>query len=267
MKVKEFKVNSYITLKLEYDETVIFINKEEFKQCSYILINIQKDKLIDFEEINSIDEANELYFKKNSNFISISPETEFWGHCSNLQVWYENNYDTRILHTNLAFPLLKRLVEVGDFKAKKVFKEEICKRLESGSKKVINFLNEEGYLTYLNHKEVLYALLKTEEAEAIIKIENSINMLKQTEFAILLDLNEAEPEKHFIYIEKNYVRHLNLGRCYSLNTDSLMKCLNHLSYLEYIFLEYSDSSLLDILISMPTLKYINIGGVLQTKKI
>ena len=83
----------------------------------------------------------------------ISPETEFWGHCSNLQAWYESNYDTRILHRNLAFPLLKRLTEEGDTVAKKVFKEEIAKRLETGHPNVVLYLIEEEYLEVLNWEE------------------------------------------------------------------------------------------------------------------
>ena len=76
----------------------------------------------------------------------IDPETEFWGHCSNLQSWYKHDYDTRLLHSNLSFPLLKRLTKVGDPLANKVFKEEIAKRLASGYGTVIDYLTEEGYL-------------------------------------------------------------------------------------------------------------------------
>ena len=51
----------------------------------------------------------------------------------NLQVWAEMNYDTRILHRNLAFPLLKKLAQVGDPIAKKALKDEIAKRFLSGN--------------------------------------------------------------------------------------------------------------------------------------
>jgi hypothetical protein len=45
---------------------------------------------------------------------NIPPEIRFWAHCSNLETWGENNYDTRLIHSNLAFPLLKKLTEAGD---------------------------------------------------------------------------------------------------------------------------------------------------------
>jgi len=70
---------------------------------------------------------------------------QFIGHCSNLHAWAENNYDTRLLHSNLAFPLLKRLTEVEDPFAKRVFKEEIIDRFLTGITKVQEFLIEDKY--------------------------------------------------------------------------------------------------------------------------
>ena len=83
----------------------------------------------------------------------ISSEEEFTGHCSNIQAWAENGYDTRILHRNLAFPLLKRLATVGDPLAKKVFKDEIALRYTSGHPTVIEFLTQNGYLKFLSADE------------------------------------------------------------------------------------------------------------------
>ncbi len=85
--------------------------------------------------------------------IHIDPKTEFWAHCSNLQVWYEYNYNSKLLHRNLAFPLLKRLTEIGDPKAKKVFKEEIAKRFSSGVHLVMLYLMNEEYITFLKKEE------------------------------------------------------------------------------------------------------------------
>ena len=86
--------------------------------------------------------------------VDIPKETQFWGHASNLQAWVENNYDTRLLHRNIAFPLLQRLTNTGDPIAKKVFKEEIAKRYASGHPTVREFLKVEGYLKYLSEEEL-----------------------------------------------------------------------------------------------------------------
>ncbi|MFO7794597.1 MAG: hypothetical protein R6W84_00485 [Promethearchaeia archaeon] len=155
---KEYKVNEYIKLKLENGVTNIYVKNQRFRQCMYLLLNIPMDKIRDYEDIDSIDKAAEhLDRSMEGNRVGqhgITPEVEFWGHCSNITAWAENGYDTRILHRNLAFPLLKRLVEVGDPEAKKVFKEEIALRLASNHPTVINYLIQENYLRHLSSDEL-----------------------------------------------------------------------------------------------------------------
>ena len=55
---------------------------------------------------------------------------------------------------NFAFPLLKKLTEIGDSIAKRVFKKEIAKRYASGHPAVIEFLEIEGYLKMLSSEEL-----------------------------------------------------------------------------------------------------------------
>lgn len=155
----ELKVNEFILLKLEKNQTNIYVKNELFEQCKYLLLNIPIEQIEDFEHIDSIDTAaDKLGWTPNGqigklkNFF-VHPLTEFRAHCSNLQVWAENNYDTRLLHSNLSFPLLRKLVDVGDLTAKKVFKREIIKRIESANPNVIKFLKIEGYLNYLSEEE------------------------------------------------------------------------------------------------------------------
>ncbi|MFX0138520.1 MAG: Rab family GTPase [Candidatus Hodarchaeota archaeon] len=154
----EFRVNDYLVLKLVNNRTKIYVGGVLFNHCKYLLLNIDYDEIEEYDKIESIDEAAEklgvsmhgIRFQK----YHISPETEFWGHCSNIQAWYENKYDTRILHRNLAFPLLEALIKAGDPLAKKVFKEEIAQRLESGYPSVVLYLIKQGYLKYLNREEL-----------------------------------------------------------------------------------------------------------------
>ncbi|MFX0137277.1 MAG: leucine-rich repeat domain-containing protein, partial [Candidatus Hodarchaeota archaeon] len=147
--MKEFKVNEYITLKLEDKKTNIYVNGKLFNQCKFLLLDIPIDKISSFDDIESIDEVAEKLDKSMGMGVvhkyEIAPEVQFWGHCSNLQSWYENNYNTKLLHRNLAFPLLKKLTEVGDPIAKRVFKEEVAKRIDSGYHNVIQFLINEKY--------------------------------------------------------------------------------------------------------------------------
>jgi len=130
----EYKINEFLSLKLEGGRTQIYVKGKRFLKCKRLVLNISKKDIPIYDEINSIDEATDLYQKYlYQNEIvegpfarvlhedhDITPEQEFWGHCSNLQTWYENDYDTRLLHSNLAFNLLKALVDSGGPKAKRV---------------------------------------------------------------------------------------------------------------------------------------------------
>ena len=172
--MKEFKLSKYLKIKLEDDSTNIYVNGEYFEQCKYLLLNISKESLHNFDKIESIDEAAEILNHsmegEGVDKMEISPEAEFWGHCSNLQVWIENDYDTRLLHSNLAFPLLKKLVNAGDLTAKKVFKEEIALRLLSGYSSVVIYLIEEGYLEEFTTEEK--ELLSEQFVEKFQSIKN-----------------------------------------------------------------------------------------------
>jgi hypothetical protein len=159
--MSEFRINKHLSLKLEEGKTIIYVNNERFRQCKYLLLNIHIDKISTFDEIQSIDEASVNYNKflnTNQNGIldpiEIPPEVEFWGHCSNLQVWTENLYDTRLLHRNLAFPLLNKLSEVGDPLARVVFREEIIKRFSSGERTVMQFLMSKRYFEMLDEEDL-----------------------------------------------------------------------------------------------------------------
>jgi len=162
--MKEFKINEYITVKLETFEkdkgkskTYIHVNGKRFSQCKYLMLNIPIDDVKYQDEIDSIDEAADslgwTYDGQEGVEYEIDSETEFWGHCSNLQAWYENDYDTRLLHSNLSFPLLQRLTTVGDPLAKRVLKREIVERFESAYPTVVGCIVSERLLRFLNEEE------------------------------------------------------------------------------------------------------------------
>ena len=59
-----------------------------------------------------------------------------------------------MLHSNLAFPLLKKLTDVGDPDARRVFKDEIADRMTGGHTTVSEYLIEENYLDYFTKEEL-----------------------------------------------------------------------------------------------------------------
>lgn len=162
--VKEYIVNKYITLKLENNVTNIYVGGKLFQQCKYILLNIpySESKQIS-KEIESVDDMLPYLDSKlesKSYNTTISPVEEFFGHCSNIEAWANNEeikykYDTRILHSNLSFPLLKRLSDLGEGFAKVKLQEEIIKRLQSKNESTVQMLLNKGYLKHLTDEQYI----------------------------------------------------------------------------------------------------------------
>ncbi|MFX0000103.1 MAG: leucine-rich repeat domain-containing protein [Candidatus Hodarchaeota archaeon] len=262
--MREFEINKYLKLKLEGGRTNIYVKGRRFQQCMYLLLNIPIDRIEDYDEIESIDEAAEKLDRSmeghhNNLGGRITPEEEFQGHCSNIQVWAENGYDTRILHRNLAFPLLKRLSEVGDPIAKRVFSEEIAIRLASKHPTVIQFLTQNGYLRYLNLDEFESILDDlnptflqniTTDLKYIIENNQGTNLVSQINFLIHRIIRDYGIEhislitsKIIHEIPENY-RHSLVKEIYSILRDRkkfpLIQYVNkHLEYFEDFKFEHN----------------------------
>ena len=189
--IKEKKINQYIILKLEHGRTSVYINGKYFIQCIHLILNIPKDDIPLYEEVESIDEAAEVYdsyIYQNRivrghmavpirvQSLDITPEQEFWGHCSNIQAWVENDYDTRILTANISFPLLRVLAKAGDRNAQQVYKEEIALRLESGYPSVVQYLLVQGYIQEFTPSEFQTIL---ESTNLIQKLSSNPKILVQ----------------------------------------------------------------------------------------
>lgn len=165
----EYQINGSITLKLENNKTNIYVNGKLFNQCKYLLLNLSPKDFNKFDEIESIDEAFKIYHKidrkHEKDKTVLDPKEEFVGHCSNLQAWYENGYDLRILHSSLSFPLLRVLSIAGDLKAKMVLKELVTERILSKNVNTILYFLEEDYLFLfeLEELEMLFNEIDFEE--------------------------------------------------------------------------------------------------------
>lgn len=229
----EFKINDLITLKFRYPSTEIYVNGKRFIQCKQLLLSIPKDDVEKYSDVESIDEAVEIYdhsvyksqiyrddgipeMENDENYSLIEPEEEFWDHCSNLQVWSEYDYDTRLLKVNLAFPLLKQLAKAGDDLAQIKLKEEILKRLLSGSESVIEFLFVEGYQDYLSNEELLTGLLEAKEAETLMEIQQKLNIIFKFVPSINRGLEVAWKERKIVHkfsMSNKKVSGLDLFNC------------------------------------------------------
>ncbi len=228
-----FKINELITLKFNYPHTEIYISGKYFMQCKRLLLNIPKDQQNQYNTIESIDEAAEIYnhtiyksqilkdegipnIENDENLLLITPEEEFWGHCSNLQVWSEHDYDTRLLKANLAFPLLEKLAEEGDEFGLVKFKEEILKRMLSGSESVVEYLFVEGYQDNLSNEELLFGLLESSEAEILMEIQQKLNIILKFVPSINRGLEVDWNERNIIHkfsMKNKKVSGLDLSKC------------------------------------------------------
>jgi small GTP-binding protein len=220
----EFKINEYLELRLENGKSNIYVGGRLFNNCKYLLLNLTNADPNNLINIDSVDQATENLDRsmEREHKHHISPETEFWGHCSNLQAWYENNYDTRLLHRNLAFPLLKALVDVGDKLAKREFKQEIARRIESGYPSVVMFLVNQGYLDYLTEEEVDTILRNPTFLKNVPKwLIGFKNIPEWLENKIRVIFNDLKCPYCNIKINKNRVRRILNGEslrcefCYS----------------------------------------------------
>ena len=241
---KEYKINEYITLKLEDKRTQIYVNGKKFLQCMGLFLQIPPQTRHLYEELESIDEAVEVY-KYPSLFQNrtITPEQEFWAHCSNLQAWVEHQYDTRLLMSNASFPLLKKLTEAGDPIARKVFKEEIAQRLESGYPSVVQYLIIQGYISHFTpfeFKTIIETTNLIKNVSAQPKMLSDFLQKCTDRFPtilgdILLKILELPEGKKIL---KKIVKSLNLFSMleeHHYERDKLMKYFTPTQYMVYIY--------------------------------
>ncbi len=202
---KEFKINEYITLKLEGDITKIYIAGKEFQQCKKLMLSIPTSDPRSQSHL-SMDEAKEYFGDPETSGVryKIEPEQEFWGHVSNIQVWVECDYDTRILVSELSFPILKELSDLGDPIAKKALIKEIKSRFLSNFFPVQKFLMNEGYLNLLSKEDFEEIIGKINlssasfEMLAFFKNKANINIAKYVKKAIIKYINGGNYSEYFI---------------------------------------------------------------------
>ena len=89
----EYSINKFLTLKLEEIHTYIYVSGKRFRQCARLTINITKQTIPIYNNIDSIDEAADLYQRHiyqnkivegpntrvlRDNINDLTPEQELW---------------------------------------------------------------------------------------------------------------------------------------------------------------------------------------------
>lgn len=156
--MQTYVVNEFISLRLENGLSQIYVMGELFKHCKYLLISLPAEEFDEFEGYDSMDEIIKATNKRGGGEQSakgLTPEEAFRGHCSNLQAWVENDYNYKILDTNLSIPIinsvLKGIVKERD---KEKFRNFFMSVVKSLDEYVTSSLSNEytyGKFTYLSN--------------------------------------------------------------------------------------------------------------------
>jgi hypothetical protein len=164
MRIEEFKVNDLLSVRLDCEGPRMYVKGRPFDQCAYPVLNDigyldRDDECSDNDEkpnvpmkaARSVDaflwtEHGTLDHPGYVEVPKVSIQELFWGLCSTLQAWAENDYDTRLLHANLAFPLARALASAGDGAAKARFEREVITRWKSDFEPVQTYLSDGGFL-------------------------------------------------------------------------------------------------------------------------
>ncbi len=145
--MQTFTVNEFISLTLRDTQTSIRINGKFFIQCRYLIISIPTQDIEGWDGYDSIDEIIKATGKTEGDrkAFQITPEEEFWGHCSNLQTWAENNYDYRILDSQLSIPIITEILKgLTKKKDRERFRSFFMKVVSTLDDYIINSLDNEA---------------------------------------------------------------------------------------------------------------------------
>jgi len=125
--MREFKVNEYITLKLEDDRTKIYVKR----RCVHSL-----DSRYTFSNA-----------KTKENVLK-----EFEESCLRIKRWVDQGYDVTLLPNSVAFPLLNDLMKLGVPISNKMFKDILLKGFLEGVD--VPYLLANNYLNYFDKEEL-----------------------------------------------------------------------------------------------------------------
>jgi membrane associated rhomboid family serine protease len=172
------ELNGYITVYSELDKILIFVKGEKFHELDSVHVRkILEASSLKGNNLNSYSNLNESLF---NDFVNL------------LICWIQKKYDTNLLFYEISLPLLKKLVEVGDSRAKKVFVDEILKNLWYADHLVLKYLIDGNYQEYvskeLNRRKIHVPKIKETKLTISICLINILVYILFTEVFFIKDL-------------------------------------------------------------------------------
>lgn len=227
---KSYNVNEVIKLQLEIVGVAIYVADKPLRMCTHIsLVNPYDEEFF----YNLQDLPNE--------YNGLTEEEEFWGLCSCLQAWVENEYNSELLHGTLALVLLDELKNLGDHIAQQVYAKELGKMIKRGDYHTHEYLRREGYLSHLTEEELLTGSLNSPDAEIMLEISDRSSL----EYSIIGNFDEDDFRhgyltKNFYYsMQDGYVTALQIGL--NLTKSILPKSLNGLKHLRQLYIHITNT--------------------------
>lgn len=292
--IMEFKVNKYITLKLEDNKTIIYINGEKYLDndlCCGVLVNILRDEprfpvgswtdlRSNKESVDFIIDSRQYHSTSDDEIRKkVTPEEEFWAYCSNLQVWAENNYNTDLLDYHVSIPLLDKLIQEGVPLAKDVFKQEIFRRIKYGTGWAFGYLTGIGYLgkeyskgsaiyyivyeqgssVKLTSEEMIEGTLNSDESEAL----KAINKRTDLDYVLANSFGDDEVRKKIYYSSELFFT-VNNGHIDELEIEltkehpKIPEELTTFKHLSVLYIWVTDPN---VIIPSPSFKIKSVGRV------
>jgi len=154
--IKLNEINDYISIKMIHSPLDHKSKEYESYGCpekgTKVVICIRNEPLVTIPSasfpsleaiIQEIKDPTDRYEYNQKNNLT---ETIFRRLLSNLIIWSENDYNTQIIDHKIAFPLLKKLREIGETKFQIILQQEILKAYATSTFQVKEFLKREGYL-------------------------------------------------------------------------------------------------------------------------
>lgn len=247
-----FEVNEFISLKLIFSKTLIYLCGDLFLTCQKVALSLSPNEFETYKDFDNIDDIIDFYSSQTSSeeVISITPEEEFWAHCSNMQAWVENNYDSSILSRYISFPILIELSNRGISRFKTILKEEIIYRIKKGGINMLRWFieaNSENYLVCFTEEDLFDGLLSLGEAEIMRNITRFIPL----EYTLTTSLRGSryypslrdENKMHFC-VENNNITELEIlmdDMSYSEQYRSALLQVKSLKHLEELAIYSSEN--------------------------
>ncbi len=205
--IEEFKISHLLSVRLDGDGPRMYVRGQPFDQCAYPVLNDDGVREHESECYDDVEtpcvprkaarSVDAFLWKEHGTLdhpgyvegSQVSMKELFWGLCSTLQAWAENDYDTRLLHVNLAFPLARALANAGDSAAKAMFEREVIARWKSDFEPVQTYLFHGGFLNTLSPRALMDIVVRGGPQHVIS------NLMRRIDARILVDTWKGQNSK------------------------------------------------------------------------